>query len=394
MALQKIRTNIIEDNAVTGPKIALGSDSTGDIMYYNGTDYVRLPKGDDGDELVLESGLPAWGTPSGGGGSPTDGNAWILGGSNAGAGTGDLVYYSFNSDGHQVVATVTSWGGNTINSPPGIFGTIGVNSSTHSWHMGTHISTTITNVTEKFAFASATDSANPTTLSHTGDCAGVFFSSSHIGCQSSTAGYCAGGRDFEGVARITNSRKVDFSNDNVSSLPGAADMSINRFGHRCAHNSTHALYAGGRTSDSNNNNQSNLTRIDRFTFATESMQGSWDDLNVAMEGGSQSSNETHAFFYGGQAAVTGGNPYATTIERFTFASQSSQADHGSLTRQISSDEGAQNTTHGFSVGGNDNNGVSFADVNAYAFANNTTAAKTADLQLTVVGGAGCQPPTV
>ena len=31
---------------------------------------------------------------------------------------------------------------------------------------------------------------------------------------------------------------------------------------------------------------------------------------------------------------------------------------------------------------------------AYAFANNTTAAKTADLQLTVVGGAGCQPPTV
>ena len=171
-------------------------------------------------------------------------------------------------------------------------------------------------------------------------------------------------------------------------------MSINRFGHRATNNSTHALYAGGRTSDTNNNNQSNLTRIDRFTFATETMQGSWDDLSIAMEGGSQSANETHSFFYGGQGAATGGNTYATTIERFTFASQSSQADHGSLTRQISSDEGAQNTTHGFSVGGNDNNGVSFADVNAYAFANNTTAAKTADLQLTVVGGAGCQPPTV
>ena len=54
MALQKITTNIIEDNAVTGPKIALGSDVAGDIMYSNGTDYVRLPKGDDGDELVLE----------------------------------------------------------------------------------------------------------------------------------------------------------------------------------------------------------------------------------------------------------------------------------------------------------------------------------------------------
>ena len=394
MALQKISTNIIEDNAVDGTKISVGSPAAGDILYYDGSKYVELPKGTDGQELIVgTNNLPAWGQGTSGT-SPTDGNAWILGGVNAGAGTGDLLYYSFNSDGHQVVATVTSWGGNSISSPPGIFGTIGVSSSTHSWHMGTHISTTITDITEKFAFASATDAANPTTLSHTGDCAGRFFSSSHIGCQSSTAGYCAGGRDFEGVARIASSRKVDFSNDNVSTLPGAANMPTTRFGHKCTNNSTHALYAGGRTSDSNNNNQSNLTRIDRFTFATETMQGSWDDLSTAMEGGSQSANETHSFFYGGQAAVTGGNPFATTIERFTFASQSSQTDHGSLTRQISNDEGAQNTTHGFSVGGADPNGVSFADVNAYAFANNTTAAKTADLQLTVNGGAGCQPPTV
>ena len=89
MALQKITTNIIEDNAVTGPKIALGSDAAGDIMYSNGTDYVRLPKGDDGDELVLESGLPAWGTPSG---SPTDGNAWLFSGTHGGIQNANLVY--------------------------------------------------------------------------------------------------------------------------------------------------------------------------------------------------------------------------------------------------------------------------------------------------------------
>tara|TARA_B110000285_G_scaffold235587_1_gene318344 strand:+ start:14401 stop:15057 length:657 start_codon:yes stop_codon:yes gene_type:complete len=33
----------IADNAVTGTKIALGGDTTGDIMYYNGTDWVRSP---------------------------------------------------------------------------------------------------------------------------------------------------------------------------------------------------------------------------------------------------------------------------------------------------------------------------------------------------------------
>ena len=60
----------IADNTVTGAKIALGSDAAGDIMYYNGTDYVRLAKGSDGQVLKLASGAPSWaaassGTPEG-----------------------------------------------------------------------------------------------------------------------------------------------------------------------------------------------------------------------------------------------------------------------------------------------------------------------------------------
>ena len=393
MSIQKITTDIIEDSAITGSKISVGTPEAGDIFYYDGTEYVKLSKGTDGDELILENGLPVWGTSSASSestSSSTSGNAWLFGGTIASLPAKDLLYYSFNSDGHQVVGTANTWGGSSVDR---VQQTIVVNSSTHSWLMGGITSSTVADVTEKFAFASATDSANPTTLSHVGDCAGRFFNIEHIGCQSSTAGYCAGGRDFEGVARITNSRKVDFSNDNVSSLPGAADMSTNRFGHRCANNSTHALYAGGRTSDSNNNGQSNLTLIDRFTFASESMQGNWDDLSIAMEGGSQSSNETHAFYHGGTQL---GGLKITTIERFTFASQNSGTDHGSLVRNVSLDEGAQNTTHGFSVGGIDNDtgtSVEVSDVNAYAFANNTTTVKTADLQIAISGTAGCQPPT-
>jgi len=55
----------IADNSVTGAKIALGSDAEGDIMYHNGTDYIRLGKGNAGQVLTMNSGetAPEWATP-------------------------------------------------------------------------------------------------------------------------------------------------------------------------------------------------------------------------------------------------------------------------------------------------------------------------------------------
>ena len=41
------------DNSITGAKIALGSDAAGDVMYYNGTDYVRLAVGSAGETLKI-----------------------------------------------------------------------------------------------------------------------------------------------------------------------------------------------------------------------------------------------------------------------------------------------------------------------------------------------------
>lgn len=52
----------LEDNAVTGAKIALGSDAAGDVMYYNGTDYARLAAGTARQTLRMNSGAtaPQW----------------------------------------------------------------------------------------------------------------------------------------------------------------------------------------------------------------------------------------------------------------------------------------------------------------------------------------------
>ena len=55
-----INSDKIADNAVNGTHIAIGSDAAGDILYYNGTDYVRLAKGSDAEVLTLTSGVPSW----------------------------------------------------------------------------------------------------------------------------------------------------------------------------------------------------------------------------------------------------------------------------------------------------------------------------------------------
>ena len=65
MAASKLTGTITpSDNTVTGAKIALGSDAAGDVMYYNGTNYIRLAKGSNGEVLTLASGVPSWAADS------------------------------------------------------------------------------------------------------------------------------------------------------------------------------------------------------------------------------------------------------------------------------------------------------------------------------------------
>ena len=47
-----ITASKIANNAVAGTKIAMGSDAQGDVLYYNGTDYVRLGAGTAGQALT------------------------------------------------------------------------------------------------------------------------------------------------------------------------------------------------------------------------------------------------------------------------------------------------------------------------------------------------------
>ena len=62
LADNAVDTAAIANNAVNGTKIALGSDTAGDVMYYNGTDWTRLPVGAAGEVLQVNAGAtaPEW----------------------------------------------------------------------------------------------------------------------------------------------------------------------------------------------------------------------------------------------------------------------------------------------------------------------------------------------
>tara|TARA_Y100000817_G_scaffold65790_1_gene49721 strand:- start:7318 stop:8067 length:750 start_codon:yes stop_codon:yes gene_type:complete len=62
LAANEVATTNIADDAVTGPKIAMGSDAQGDILFRGSSNYERLAKGTAGQTLQMNSGAtaPEW----------------------------------------------------------------------------------------------------------------------------------------------------------------------------------------------------------------------------------------------------------------------------------------------------------------------------------------------
>ena len=65
LAADSVGASQIAINSVAGTKIAMGSDAAGDILYYNGTDYIRLGKGTSGHFLKIGASAPSWAAAGG-----------------------------------------------------------------------------------------------------------------------------------------------------------------------------------------------------------------------------------------------------------------------------------------------------------------------------------------
>jgi hypothetical protein len=64
---------------------AVGSDAAGDVLYHNGTSYVRLAKGSDDEVLTLASGVPSWASSSTGDITGVTAGVGLSGGGSSGA---------------------------------------------------------------------------------------------------------------------------------------------------------------------------------------------------------------------------------------------------------------------------------------------------------------------
>jgi hypothetical protein len=90
-----VTTAKIAANAVDGTKIALGSDAQGDVMYYSGTDWVRLGAGTSGQYLKTNGAAanPEWATVSSTGGADVLGTIATTSGASASLGSLVLTDY-------------------------------------------------------------------------------------------------------------------------------------------------------------------------------------------------------------------------------------------------------------------------------------------------------------
>ena len=100
MSVTQVAGPYIKDNAVDGANISLASEAAGDIMYYNGTDWIRLAKGTADQVLTMNDGAtaPGWEAASAGAtlSGSTDDTIVTVTGANAMAGEANLKFDGTN----------------------------------------------------------------------------------------------------------------------------------------------------------------------------------------------------------------------------------------------------------------------------------------------------------
>jgi hypothetical protein len=362
MALQK----------VPGRAIQLDDQANSDIMYFDGTNWVRLAKGEAGEVLkVNEFGtFPVWGL----GYSLQGGQYGYMMGSNADASPFNLIdRFSFTSQSNAVAvgSMLTGTHANTSS---------GSSSASHGYSAG-HINITSTawsNTIQKVSFASAeadsTDVADLTLARNKAGGATAF---------TQQFGYCYGGHHTSPSSTDVID-KYAFATD--SDATNVGDLTEPQVYYTGGSNSlTHGYRAGGYVNTPNGGSEV----IDKWSFATD---GDATDvgnlLGVYMHVGAGFSSPTHGYTYG---QYQPGAPQAlTNIEKYSFATDGNSTDVGDMTVGRYLAGGVSATDHGYIQGGVNSTGQAVNIIERVAHATDTNAVDWADLTVGKKAGAGVQ----
>ena len=197
------------------------------------------------------------------------------------------------------------------------------------------------NVIDKFTFASAgnaTDVGDMPELNRKSTC----------GHSSSTHGYAAGG-----ATRLPSTVTIDviginkFSFSSDGNAPQVATLTLARSQASGNSSSTHGYTAGGTADPGTSTDQ---TRIDKFTFASDSNATTVGTLAQRTVGVTGQSSSTDGYTTGGYSYTLSPAAASTEIDKWSFSSDGNATDVGDLQSAVSAITGISATTKGYSAG--------------------------------------------
>ena len=312
MAIQKI----------SGVTIDLESQAAGDVAYFDGTDWVRLAKGEIGDVLTMNESetAPEWAEPVPTWTFPGTVKGYCASGNivNSGSGEGPkaIERFSFTTDGNS-----TDVGDVTL----GRHHQSGQSSSTDGYISGSYSNGPITAAIDRWSFTSEGNAVDHGDLAvQTGQ---------GTGQSSETHGYHTGGKSSG--TTVNHIQKFAFATSGTNNATDIADLLVARAGHPAgASSSTHGYSAGGGS----------LTTIDKFPYASDSNATDVGDCDSNTESGAGTSSLTHGYIVGGTTE---------NIRKYSFASgtQNSVDGGADLSTSRHALSGTSSETFGYAAAG-------------------------------------------
>ncbi len=327
---------------IPGRAIKLGTDTTGDVAYFDGSAWQRLAIGTAGQQLTMNASgtFPTWGTAWQFQG---DYNGYSLGGNENNAPYNlpfDVIErHSYASDTNSVDV------GDLTNVKQGIASSW--KSMTHGYAAGGYAHYNNPggppdanyNVIEKFSFASSSNGVDTADLTATWSHGG--------GCSSALNCYIAGGNTPVGTRTDTINKFVKSTEVNATDI---GDLVIPT-GPPFASSSTDYGYLAGGTDSTGPVPDAAHNVIQRFSFASGT-QNAEDvgDLNTATWAGAAGSSLTHGYIACGYNHSNGSS---NRIEKYSFASSANATQIGTMTMARGNETlgGTSSTTHGYAMGG-------------------------------------------
>ena len=220
-------------------------------------------------------------------------------------------------------------------------------------------------------------------LPYTGEIAAPGVASLPAG-MGTTSGYTLSGHD--GNSRVTDIGKFSLSTDSGSADVG--DLTDARTNLAGGSSPTHGYGLGG-TNGINPNVPTMSVKMDKFSFSTDGSASNIGSLSRQYVGGSESMSTTHGYVHGHEispAILVQG----TTVDRYSFSSDANGTDNAELVAGRHSAAGHSSTTHGYTSAGSDpaTNPTGINNIDKFSFANGGTGTDVGNLTIQITKAAG------